>query len=187
MSGDGDWGIINSAFITDANGHVVTATAQQFTDALHNNHGYYIKQFGSLQNVHHITVQPVSWLPQWLLGYTYPHNVINDGVMMANCNGEYCSALPLAVFPTPFYETVVSGIFFFVLFAFRNRFKTVGSMFGTYLMLNGFERFCIEKIRVNTVYNIAGFRPTQAEIISTFLFFTGLVIIVLAKRKAVKV
>lgn len=137
--------------------------------------------------MHHITVQPVSWLPQWLLGYTYPHNVINDGVMMANCNGEYCSALPLAVFPTPFYETVVSGIFFFVLFAFRNRFKTVGSMFGTYLMLNGFERFCIEKIRVNTVYNIAGFRPTQAEIISTFLFFTGLVIIVLAKRKAVKV
>ncbi|MFY7965400.1 MAG: prolipoprotein diacylglyceryl transferase [Chitinophagaceae bacterium] len=182
VSGDGDWGIINSAFISDYNGHSITATMQQFNDAMQQNHGYFYKEFGNLQNVHHINVPPVSWLPNWLFGYTYPHNVVNDGVMMLNCKGDFCNALPLPVFPTPFYETVVSTIFFFGLIGFRNKIKTAGTMFGIYLMLNGFERFWIEKIRVNTVYNIGGFHPTQAEIISTFLFFVGLVMVLLAQK-----
>ncbi|HNA97619.1 MAG TPA: diacylglyceryl transferase, partial [Chitinophagaceae bacterium] len=42
-----------------------------------------------------------------------------------------------------------------------------------YLMLNGLERFFIEKIRVNTRLDIFGFKPTQAEVISTLLFITG--------------
>ena len=183
VSGDGDWGIVNSAFTTDNNGHIVSATAQQFTDALRANHGFYIKQFGSLDNVHHITLQPVSWLPNWLFGYNYPHNVINEGVPLANCTGDYCNALPLAVFPTPFYETVVSTVFFFVLFSFRNKIKTAGIMFGFYLMLNGFERFWVEKIRVNTVYENLTFQPTQAEIISTLLFIAGLLIVIASKQK----
>jgi phosphatidylglycerol:prolipoprotein diacylglycerol transferase len=103
--------------------------------------------------------------------------------MMANCKGDFCTALPLPVFPTPLYETIVSTIFFFVLMGYRNKIKTVGTMFGIYLMLNGFERFWVEKIRVNTVYNIAGFNPTQAEIISTLLFLVGLVIVLLASKK----
>jgi prolipoprotein diacylglyceryltransferase len=39
--------------------------------------------------------------------------------------------------------------------------------------MNGMERFLVEKIRVNSTYDIFGFHPTQAEIISTVLFATG--------------
>jgi phosphatidylglycerol---prolipoprotein diacylglyceryl transferase len=183
VAGDGDWGIVNSAFVTDNSGHLIAANAQQFADALQQNHGFYLRQFGSIDQVHHITVQPISWLPNWIFGYTYPHNVINEGVPLLNCSGDFCNALPLPVFPTPFYETVISTIFFFILFNLRKSIKTVGTMFGIYLMMNGFERFMVEKIRVNTVYNIAGFHPTQAEIISTILFVIGLIIVFVSKRK----
>jgi prolipoprotein diacylglyceryltransferase len=44
--------------------------------------------------------------------------------------------------------------------------------FLTYLMLNGVERFLIEKIRVNTTYSIFNHAITQAEIIS-FVFIIG--------------
>ncbi len=184
IAGDGDWGVINSAFVTDGNGHLVAASAQQFNDALIMHHASFFEDgVKHISQIHHLTVQPVSWLPQWFFGYTYPHNVINAGMPLLNCKGEYCNALPLAVFPTPFYETVVSGIFFFVLFSLRKRIKTVGTIFGIYLMLNGFERFWVEKIRVNTVYSNLPFQPTQAEIISTLLFIAGLVIVVVSRRK----
>ena len=45
-------------------------------------------------------------------------------------------------------------------------------MFFTYLALNGVERFFIEKIRVNTEYNILG-GITQAEIVSFCLIVLG--------------
>ncbi len=185
VSGDGDWGIINSAFINEAN-HFATPTAQQFHDAVMQNHGYYFRAgsgITSVEQIHHLAVQPVSWLPNWMFGYTYPHNVVSDGIKMANFSGEYSNALPIAVFPTPFYETVVSTIFFFVLFGLRNKIKTEGVMFGLYLMMNGFERFWIEKIRVNTTYSILGFHPTQAEIIATLLFISGAALIFIMKRK----
>jgi len=51
-------------------------------------------------------------------------------------------------------------------------------------MLNGLERFFIEKIRVNTRLNIFGFQPTQAEVISTLLFVAGLVLWIVLRRKA---
>jgi prolipoprotein diacylglyceryltransferase len=51
-------------------------------------------------------------------------------------------------------------------------------------MLNGLERFFIEKIRVNTRLNLFGFQPTQAEVISTLLFLTGLAIWIALYRKA---
>ena len=53
-------------------------------------------------------------------------------------------------------------------------------------MVNGFERFWVEKIRVNTVYNFGNFHPTQAEIISTFLFLSGLILFIYSKRNVLK-
>jgi len=51
-------------------------------------------------------------------------------------------------------------------------------------MFNGVERFFIEKIRVNNVFDLLGMKVTQAEIISTVLFVIGLaLLIVLNKRK----
>lgn len=183
VSGDGDWGIVNSAFISDGNGHTLPATAQQFNDALLQNHMYFAKQgMQSLDAVHRLNVHPFLGLPNWIFGYTYPHNVVGDGIKMINASGEYANALPLPVFPTPFYETLMGSIMFGILFFMRNKIKTAGTMFGIYLMMNGFERFWIEKIRVNTTYNIFGFHPTQAEIIATLLFIAGLAIVIIARK-----
>jgi prolipoprotein diacylglyceryltransferase len=53
-------------------------------------------------------------------------------------------------------------------------------------MLNGLERFFIEKIRVNIRLDIFGLHPTQAEVISSLLFLSGLVIWIVLKRKATR-
>lgn len=187
-SGDGDWGIVNSAFTTTSTGDVIAANAQSYAAALQQHHAYLIHHFGSIENVHHLTVQPVSWLPQWIFGYNYPHNVLTDGVPLENCVGwdKFCNALPFAVFPTPFYEAIICFIFFLLLMSLRSKIKYAGVMFGIYLMMNGFERFWVEKIRVNTVYDIFGFHPTQAEIISTVLFLGGLLLIIFSLNKKEK-
>ena len=52
---------------------------------------------------------------------------------------------------------------------------TPGVMFSVYLILNGIERFLIEKIRVNNKYDIFGLKITQAEIISSLLIILGII------------
>jgi prolipoprotein diacylglyceryltransferase len=51
-------------------------------------------------------------------------------------------------------------------------------------MLNGMERFLIEKIRVNTRLDFGFIQPTQAEVISSLLFLTGLGLFLWLRRKA---
>ena len=77
------------------------------------------------------------------------------------------------VWPTPFYESIMCIVLFFVLWSMRKKIKTPGVLFSIYLIFNGIERFFIEKIRVNTEYPILG-GITQAEIISTILFLLGI-------------
>ena len=187
VSGDGDWGIMNSAFISTPTGQVVAATPQQFTQVLVANQGFYINQFKSLEAAHHLAVQPFWHLPNWLFGYNYPHNVINEGIKIQGCNGQYCSQLPVPVFPTAFYEIVVCGILFIVLWLSRKRLKLAGQMSGLYLILNGLERFTIEQIRVNTKYEALPFQPTQAELIALVLIIGGIVLLWTATKKPAKV
>jgi prolipoprotein diacylglyceryltransferase len=87
------------------------------------------------------------------------------------------------VFPTPLYEMIACGILFAVLWAVRKRFHVAGQLFGLYLILNGIERFLIEKIRVNSTYSIFGFHPTQAELISSFLVIAGVLLLVRGRKK----
>jgi phosphatidylglycerol---prolipoprotein diacylglyceryl transferase len=123
-------------------------------------------------------------LPDWLFAYSYPHNVLGEGVRIPGCNGQYCSVLPLPVFPTPVYETVVCLVLFFILWYFRKRLRVAGAISGLYLILNGTERFFIEKIRVNTKYTIFGYHPTQAELISFSMVLGGIgLLLYLYKRK----
>jgi len=89
----------------------------------------------------------------------------------------------LPVFPTPFYETIVCVGLFFLLWSIRKKLKAPGTLFAVYLVLNGIERFFIEKIRVNTRYSIFGFHPTQAEIISTLLIITGAILYFILKNR----
>ncbi len=117
----------------------------------------------------------LSWAPDWVWSYDYPNNVNSVGEPIANCIGErYCNHLVPPVFPTPFYETLMCVFLFFVLWNLRKRIKAPGVLFSVYLIFNGIERFFIEQIRVNTLYHVNGFAFTQAELISSLLFFIGL-------------
>ena len=59
-------------------------------------------------------------------------------------------------------------------------------MTGIYLVLNGAERFLIEKIRVNNLMHFSGIQLTQAELISFSLAIAGVVIIIFVLAKKAK-
>ena len=131
----------------------------------------------------------LSFLPDWMWRYDYPNNVNSVGVPMPNCIGEqHCNHLDPMVFPTPFYETIMALILFAILWSIRKKLKYGGLLFGIYLIMNGLERFMIEKIRVNTIQDFFGLKLTQAEIISTALVLLGIVLITYAfkAKKPVK-
>jgi prolipoprotein diacylglyceryltransferase len=175
VSGDGDWGIANSAYITDVNtGKAVPANPGDFEKTVQANRTVYIAEFGK-DSVPHKAVTAPSFLPVWTVAYSYPHNVNEEGFKLANCEGDHCNALPVPVFPTPLYEIIICLILFGLLMSIRNKFTIPGQLFALYLILNGLERFFIEKIRVNTKYDIL-FNPTQAEIISVLLIVAGIVL-----------
>ena len=183
VSGDGDWGIPNSAYAVGPNLKTIPGSAQLFQTELAKNSDFFMRQFGST-NFSHLSLKGPSFLPNWLFGYAYPHNVIGEGVRIAGCNGPYCSYLPIPVFPTPFYETLICVGLFFLIWSVRKKFRVPGTLFAFYLILNGIERFFIEKIRVNTRYSIFGYHPTQAEIISTMLVIIGGFLYYFLKRQS---
>ncbi|MAW21036.1 MAG: diacylglyceryl transferase [Flavobacteriales bacterium] len=119
----------------------------------------------------------MSYLPDWMWSYNFPHNVIRAGIPMEDCGDKfwhpYCYELANPVWPTAFYEVIMAVLIFSFLWTIRKRIKIAGVMFFTYLVLNGIERFFIEKIRINTEYNILG-GITQAEIISFCLVLIGI-------------
>jgi prolipoprotein diacylglyceryltransferase len=130
--------------------------------------------------------KPFTWLPDWLWAYTYPNNVAMDGNQIAGCVGKFCNELPLPVYPTPIYEVIMAFIIFLFLWKIRTKINLPGMMFGIYLMFNGLERFFIELIRVNTKYNVAGISFTQAEFISSVLFFCGVLLVYFAFKNKEK-
>ncbi len=115
----------------------------------------------------------MAFLPDWMWSYTFPHNVINAGIPIEGCTGKFCMELANPVWPTAFYEVVMSLIIFGILWGIRKHIKVPGILFFIYLVFNGIERFFIEKVRINTEYNILG-GITQAEIISFCLVLIGL-------------
>lgn len=120
--------------------------------------------------------KPFSWLPDWMWSYDYPNNVVGEGVPIPGCTADkFCNHLVPSVYPTAFYEVVMSIGLFFVLWSLRKKITTPGVLFSLYLILNGIERFFIEKIRVNTLYHVGDFAFTQAELISSILLITGII------------
>ena len=130
--------------------------------------------------------KPFSALPDWMWSYTFPHNVNEEGVPIPGCVGRYCNELPVGHYPTSFYETIICLVLFLVLWSLRKRLKIPGTLFAFYLILNGLERFFIEKIRVNNRMNLLGLHPTQAEVISFLLILSGLVLWIILHRRAGK-
>jgi prolipoprotein diacylglyceryltransferase len=175
LAGDGDWGIYNSAYITNGDGSVQVADSATFEQHVNNNAHYFYRQYESFDKIPQASVKAPAFLPDWMFAFSFPHNVISEGVLMENCSGEHCAALPVPAFPTPFYETMICLLFFVILMFLRNKTKVAGMIIAIYMILNGIERFAIEQIRVNSTYSIFGFHPTQAELISLFLIIVGAV------------
>lgn len=194
VAGDGDWGVYNSAYITGADGKAVEATSAQYQAQLIKYSTYFLegtvidnvalrpvvvtdRKSSSLEKVPARYLKAPSFIPTWMVAYSYPQNVNNDGIVIASLQDEHNRALPVPVFPTPFYETALNLLLFLMLWSVRKRFKVAGTITGVYMILNGMERFIIEKIRVNNHSNFLGMQLSQAEIISFMLIIAGLIFI----------
>ncbi len=125
--------------------------------------------------VNHSATPDWWFFPDWAWSYTYPHNVLNDGVPIDGCTWDYCRQLAEGVYPTPLYEVFFSLVIFGILWAMRKRFKIAGMLFFLYVLLNGVERFFIEKIRTNPDISLFGMEATQAEYVAGLLIITGIV------------
>ncbi|MGP8215634.1 MAG: prolipoprotein diacylglyceryl transferase [Bacteroidia bacterium] len=126
----------------------------------------------------------MSFLPNWMWSFDYPHNVSNAGHPIPGCMDVHCSVLDVPVFPTPFYETTMCAVLFLILWVIRKKIKAPGVLFCIYLAMNGVERFLIELIRVNIKYDIFGLKATQAQLISPILFLLGIYGIYYFNKKA---
>ncbi len=128
----------------------------------------------------------IGFLPDWMWSFGYPHNVEHAGAAIQGCTGEYCTMLNPGVYPTPFYETVMATIIFFILWSMRKKIHATGVLFCWYLVFNGIERFSIELIRVNVQYHFFGINATQAQLISPMFFILGVIGIFYFTNKAKK-
>jgi len=203
VSGDGDWGVYNSAYITDTDTYkVVPATNDQYQAQLKKYSTYFLqgyvfdtdtkkdtfvsdRTYKTLDAVPSINFKGPSFLPRWMVAYNYPGNVNKDGIKILGYPEEHNRVLPVPVFPTPFYETIMGLLIFLFLWSIRKKIKTPGVLFSIYLIFNGLERFTIEKIRVNNQYHFFRINPTQAEIISISLVLSGIVLFIIFKRRRI--
>jgi len=198
VSGDGDWGIYNSAYITNESGKPEFATPARYQAQLEKYSAYFLqgavaipgkpglvvvtdRVYPTLSQVPHRPYTAPAFLPVWMVACSYPRNVNNDGFPVATIPEEHNRALPVSVFPTPLYETILCSVLFGILWAIRKRIKTPGLIFGIYLIMNGAERFFIEQVRVNNLIHFNGIQLTQAELIAIGLMLGGVLLVVLTK------
>jgi prolipoprotein diacylglyceryltransferase len=201
ISGDGDWGIYNSAYKNDVYGKVTTANPEEFAEITQKNSTYFLegytlennkktyvtdRVYPDLQSIPHKSIKAPSFLPIWLFAYPYAQNVNKDGIVIPGILDEHNRVLPAPVFPTPLYETIMCLLLFILLWTFRKKIKAPWLMFGLYLVLNGAERFFIEKLRVNIRYETSGLNLTQAEGIALGLILCGLALSIFAILSAQK-
>jgi phosphatidylglycerol---prolipoprotein diacylglyceryl transferase len=117
-----------------------------------------------------------SFIPEWLWAWDYPRNVMNEGIIMPEFTGIYRHRLATPVYPTPIYETVLATLIGTFLWQIRKKVDHLpGMLFMIYAVLNGVERFFIEKIRVNDKIDAFGMRFTQAELIAVMCVVGGLI------------
>jgi phosphatidylglycerol:prolipoprotein diacylglycerol transferase len=107
-----------------------------------------------------MTLKP-AWLPDWLWAQTYDGNIVGVAIPSPG------------VYPTPIYESAMALAMFGVLWLLRSEAHRAGYLFSVYLLLAGFERLLIEKIRINVEHSVLGVSLTQAEAISLLLIVAG--------------
>ena len=209
VSGDGDWGVFNSAYVSDAHGNIYEAQPGDFKNKLNKYTSYFTtgelldssghsipsasgslqyvtdRAYHSIDSVPHKSFKGPSFLPKWFFAYTFPNNVNKDGIQIPGNIEEHNKVLPTPVFPTSLYETIICTLLFLFMWGLRRKIKTPMVMFGLYLILNGTERFFMELIRVNKSYNILGFQSSQSEIIALGLVISGILLVIYAKSRKI--
>jgi prolipoprotein diacylglyceryltransferase len=182
VSGDGDWGILNTAYISEANGNLREAQPEEYKVVIQQQSPYYIHEFDSIPAVKSAYLKAPGFIPRSWVAQNYAHNVNGEGMYIQGCQGNWCGQLPIAVFPTPIYETLMALLIFGVLWWLRRKITTPGVILAIYVILAGIERFFIEKIRVNNVLEFMGIHATQATFISIVFVIFGLGMIFVFKR-----
>lgn len=129
----------------------------------------------------------MSFLPDWMWSFDYAGNVLGrdlgaPGRPVEIMEGSMKLIYEGNAWPTPFYETIMATIIFAVLWYLRKKIMMPGFIFSLYLLLNGIERFFIEKIRINPDYHFLGIEATQAELIAVLMFVFGIVGIVYFRK-----
>jgi len=159
VSGDGDWGIVNSA---PKPGWLSWAPD-------------WLWAYDYPNNVNQVTGPSADTFGMPITDPTVP------------CFDGYCTHLVPSVFPTPVYETLMALVIFGILWSLRKRIQVPGVIFSIYLIFNGIERFFIEKIRVNNKFDFLGMKATQAEMIAVIfiLIGAGLLIWLLKRNKKI--
>lgn len=191
-AGDGDWGVFNSAYDSDAYGNLTRVDKGTFQQKLLADSSYYTlgkvteangditrvtdRGYGTIENVPSLYVPGVSFLPKWFFAYSFPQNVNGDGVVIPGITEEHNRVLPHPVLPTSLWETMICSLMFAFMWGIRRKVKIPLMMFGIYLVLNGVERYFIETIRVNKTYNTGGITLSQAEIIAICLIIAGILL-----------
>lgn len=201
ISGDGDWGIYNSAYKNDVYGKVTAAKFEEFSENAKKHSTYFLegytlenykknyvtdRVYSDLQSIPHKSIKAPSFLPVWLFAYSYAQNVNKDGIVIPSIFDEHNRVLPAPVFPTPLYETIICALLFSFLWTLKKKIKAPWLMFGIYLIFNGAERFFIEKLRVNVRYETSGLNITQAEGIALGLIFCGITLSIFSMITAQK-
>jgi phosphatidylglycerol:prolipoprotein diacylglycerol transferase len=110
------------------------------------------------------------WLPGWLWAQTYRGNIV--GAVIPDPG----------VYPTPIYESAAALVLFGVLWALRSEKPRPAYLFSVYLLVAGFERLLVEKIRINLRHDWLGLGLTQAEVISILFVLAGLLGVLLTLR-----
>ena len=171
LSGDGDWGIYNSAYLTRPDGKLEQVQEATFLAQ---------SQIAPDERKTAIYAPAAAWMPQALVAQNFAHNVNREGAALADCgdpspdaDSRYCNALAAGVFPTSLYEAVAGILLFCGMWAARRRLWRPWKMFGLFLLLSGMERLLIEQVRVNSEYDLGFVQATQAEIIAVALIGAG--------------
>ncbi len=114
------------------------------------------------------------WIPTWLWQETYPNNILGVDLSQAG------------VYPTSIYEFLMIVVLFGALWVLRKHTHKAGWLFGMYLVFTGAERYLIEQIRVNNVFDFLGMLVTQAEVISSILILVGVLLMMRTWKKGME-
>ncbi|CAH0265250.1 MULTISPECIES: prolipoprotein diacylglyceryl transferase [unclassified Pedobacter] len=117
----------------------------------------------------------MSILPDWMWSFRFPHNVVGEGIPIPGCTGKFCAELPLPVYPTAFYETLMCLVLFGLLWYLRKKLVQPGMLFCIYIIFAALERFAIEIMRVNIRYRIFGIDLSQAQLLSIGMLICAII------------